>query len=131
MDPSSPVPHATRPHSPHSSHSAWGLNALSLIFFRAFAFSPQLTLTSCFKMSDSFVLFGSQFLRQTGSDHPFQDSPLPRHCPPSLPVGWMLLLIDSFTSCLPSSLGYKVHGRRDLACLVVLSWYLAEYSSTQ
>lgn len=92
VDPASTVPHSARPHSAHSSRSAWGLNALSLVFFRASAFSPQLTLTSCFKMSDSLVLCGPHFLRQPGSDHPFQDSPLPGHCPPSLPVGRMLLV---------------------------------------
>lgn len=95
-----PAPHCVSSHpSPPSTPQPRLLaaDALSFILCRTFAFCLQLTLISHAKMSDTLVLFGSQFVTKTCSSQPLQSSPPVSH---SVPGGAYLLFVCSRLVCL-------------------------------
>lgn len=102
----------TQPCSQRPSAASW-------ILFWGFAFCPQLTPTSCVTMSDSFVLLGSLFVKETCFDHPLQVSPLSTHSATS-PCG--PLCIPLFTSCLLPLLACKTHESRETMSALLLPY---------
>lgn len=74
---------------------------------------------SCVTMSDSFVLLGSLFVKETCFDHPLQVSPLSTHSATS-PCG--PLCIPLFTSCLLPLLACKTHESRETMSALLLPY---------
>lgn len=99
--------------------SAWGLNAFSLIFLGALAFSHQLTFTPRFVTSNSSVSLDLNFGDRCGLTT-LSRAALFQDTAPFCTCG-RLPFIHLLTSCLPSSLEYEVHERRDCeSCCLTL-----------